>query len=124
MPALNKVQLIGHLGKDPETRFTAHGKKYCQFSVAVNRTWKSGEGEEKEATDWFNIEAWGRTGEICQDYLHKGSLVYLDGRLRTDRYEIQGEVRYFTKVVLQHMQMLDRRHEEEVALETDEPVLE
>jgi len=109
MPALNRVQLIGNLGKDPETRFTPKGSKLCHFSVAVNRRWTSAEGESKEATDWFNIEAWGRLGEICQDYLTKGSLVYLEGRLQTDQYEKDGEKRYITKVIASHMQMLDRK---------------
>ena len=118
MPALNKVQLIGYLGKDPETRITAKGSKVASFSLAVDRRWKSAEGETKEATDWFNIEAWGRLGEICQQYLHKGSLVYLEGRLRTDRYEQEGQTRYITRVVANQMQMLDRRPEE------DEPVIE
>jgi single-strand DNA-binding protein len=67
----------------------------------------------KEATDWFNIEAWGRLGEICQEYLGKGRLVYLEGRLRTDQYEKDGEKRYFTKIVLQQMQMLERKPGEE-----------
>lgn len=117
MPALNKVQLIGHLGKDPETRFTAHGKKHCLFSVAVNRSWKSGEGEEKEATDWFNIEAWGKLGEICQQYLGKGRLVYIEGRLQTDRWQDdKGETHYRTKVVALNMQMLDRKPDEQEVL--------
>jgi len=122
MPALNKVQLIGYLGKDPETRFTPKGSKVTSFSLAVDRRWKSSEGETKETTDWFNIETWGRLGEICQQYLHKGSLVYLEGRLRTDRYEQEGQMHYFTKVVANQMQMLDRRPEEEEALpvETDD----
>lgn len=113
MPALNRVQLIGRLGRDPETRFTPTGKKVAQFSLAVDRRWRTAEGESKEATDWFNVEAWGRLGEVCQQYLGKGRLVYLEGRLQTDRYEQQGETRYFTKVVAQTMQMLDRRAEED-----------
>ena len=113
MPALNRVQLIGRLGRDPETRFIPTGRKVCTFSLAVNRHWKSKEGETREATDWFNVEAWGRLGEICQEYLTKGSLVYVEGRLQTDRYEQEGETRYFTKVIARHMQMLDRRPEEE-----------
>ncbi len=119
MPALNRVQLIGYLGKDPETRFTPNGKKVCNFSVAVSRKWKSGEGEQKEATDWFNIEAWGRLGEICQQYLGKGRLVFLEGRLHTDRVEDKekGDVRYYTKVVVNQMQILDRR-----SGEPEEPV--
>ncbi len=120
MPALNRVQLIGHLGKDPETRFTPTGKKVCQFSVAVGRRWKSAEGEAKEATDWFNVEAWGKLGEICQQYLGKGRLVFVEGRLQTDRYEHEGETRYFTKVVASQMQMLDRKPgEAEVAAEEE-----
>ena len=75
----------------------------------------------KESTEWMNIEAWGRLGEVCQQYLHKGSLVYLDGRLKTDRYEDKsGETKYFTKVVVATMQMLDKKTEEEPALEVGE----
>ena len=126
MPALNRVQLIGHLGKDPETRFTPTGKKVCTFSLAVDRRWKTSDGERKQATDWFNIEAWGRLGEICQQYLGKGRLVFVEGRLQTDRYEHEGETRYFTKVIARQVQMLDRKTEEEPALEVieEEPVPE
>jgi single-strand DNA-binding protein len=112
MPALNRVQLIGYLGKDPESRFTPTGKKVTSFSVAVTRHWHTSEGESKEATDWFNVEAWGRLGEICQEYLGKGRLVFIEGRLQTDRYEHQGEIHYFTKVIAAQMQMLDRAPEE------------
>jgi single-strand DNA-binding protein len=112
MPALNRVQLIGRLGRDPESRFTPSGKQVCSFSMAVNRTWRDREGKAHEETDWFNVDAWGRLGEICQQYLSKGRLVYIEGRLRTDRYEHEGETRYFTRVVASQMQMLDRRPEE------------
>jgi|SRR5664280_913679 single-strand DNA-binding protein len=114
MPALNRVQLIGRLGKDPESRATATGKKVTQFSLAVSDRWKSAEGETKEHTEWVNIEAWGRLGEICQQYLRKGKLVFLEGRLRTDKFDDKsGETKYFTKVVALSMQMLDRKPEEE-----------
>lgn len=113
MPSLNRVQLIGRLGKDPETRYTPTGKKVTSFSVAVDRRWRNAEGEPKEATDWFNIEAWGRVGEICQNYLGKGRLVFIEGRLHTDQYEQGGEKRYFTRVVALQVQMLDRKQEEE-----------
>jgi single-strand DNA-binding protein len=103
MPGLNLVQLIGHLGRDPEGRY---------------RRWTGSDGEPKEATDWFNVEAWGRLGEICHEYLAKGSLVYISGRLQTDRYEHEGNTRYFTKVIASQMQMLDRKEAQE------EPVLE
>lgn len=120
MPALNRVQLIGRLGKDPESKFTPTGKKVAHFSVAVSNRWKSGEGESKEYTEWVNVEAWGRLGEVCQEYLKKGSLVYIEGRLKTDRYETDGETRYYTKVVALTMQMLDRKPSEEPELTVDE----
>jgi single-strand DNA-binding protein len=106
MPALNRVQLIGRLGKDPESKYTPTGKKVTHFSLAVSQRWKTG-GEMKEYTEWVNIEAWGRLGEVCQEYLKKGSLVYLEGRLKTEKYEDQeGGTRYFTKVVTQFVQFL------------------
>jgi single-strand DNA-binding protein len=118
MPALNKVQLIGHLGKDPESRTTPTGKKLSQFSLAVTRRWKTG-GESKEATDWFNVDVWGKLGEISQQYLKKGSLVYVEGRLQTDRYEDKsGETKYFTKIVAGSLQFLDRKPAEEPVEET------
>jgi single-strand DNA-binding protein len=97
MPALNRVQLIGRLGKDPESRFTLTGKKVAHFSFAVSSRWKGQDGEMKEYTEWVNIEVWERLGEICQEHLKKGSLIYLDGRLKTDKYEDKGESRFYTK---------------------------
>ncbi len=122
MPGLNRVELMGYLGRDPEVRYTPKGDKITHFSLAVSRRWKAADGSAREATDWFNIEAWGRQGEICQQYLHKGSLIYLEGRLRTDRYEHEGETRYITKVMLRSMQMLDRREPEEELHEEDDVV--
>ena len=112
MPTLNRIQLIGRLGKDPEVRATAKGSQVCTFSIAVSRRWKSGSGEDKEATDWFNVEAWGRLGEICKQYLRKGRLVFLEGHVRTDRFDHEGETRYYTKVIASQMQMLDRKAED------------
>jgi len=109
MPALNRVQMIGRLGKDPESRFTPTGKKVAHFSVAISNRWKDREGEMRESTEWVNVEAWERLGETCQQYLKKGSLVYVEGRLKTDKYEAEGETRYFTKVVAQVVQFLDNR---------------
>jgi single-strand DNA-binding protein len=101
--------LIGRLGKDPESKFTPTGKKVTHFSVAVSNRWKGRDGESKESTEWVNVEAWDRLGEVCQEYLKKGSLVYIEGRLKTDKYEEKGETRYFTKVVAQMVQFLDSR---------------
>ena len=113
MPALNRVQLMGRLGKDPEGKFPPTGKRVAHFSVAISNRWKSKEGEAKEYTEWVNVEAWGRLGEVCQEYLKKGSLVFVEGRLKTDKYEDKGENKFFTKVVALSMQMLDRKPNEE-----------
>ena len=128
MPALNRVQLIGRLGKDPESKFTPTGKKVAHFSLAVSQRWKTG-SETKEYTEWVNIEAWGRLGAVCQEYLKKGSLVYLEGRLKTEKYEDKGgETKYYTKVVAQVAQFLsdnravaaDTLIEETDAIETED----
>ena len=121
MPALNRVQLIGRLGKDPEGRFTPTGKQVTSFSVAISNRWKSG-GEMKEFTEWVHVEAWGRLGEVCQEYLHKGSLVYIEGRLKTERYEDKGETKYFTKVVALSLQFLDKKPAEEPMMQIEEEV--
>jgi single-strand DNA-binding protein len=120
MPTLNRVQLIGRLGKDPESKFTPTGKKVCHFSLAVSNRWKDKNGETREATEWVNIEAWGRLGEICQEYLKKGSLIYVEGRLKTDKYEDKGETKYFTKVVAQTLQFLDKREKDEPVMTVEE----
>jgi len=125
MPALNRVQMIGRLGKDPESRYTRTGRLVTKFSVGVGHKWKTSEGDSKESTEWFNVEAWGRLAEVCQQYLGKGQLVFVEGRQQTDRYEQDGETRFFTKVIASQMQMLDRRPEEdEPAAEMEEPVLD
>lgn len=121
MPSLNRVQLIGNLGRDPETRFTPTGKKVCHFSLAVSNRWKDKNGESKEITEWVNIEAWGRLGEVCQEYLKKGSLVFAEGRLKTEKYESNGETKYFTKVVVQTLQFLDKRDKEEPMMVEENP---
>ena len=119
MPALNRVQLIGYLGKDPDSRFTPNGKKVVHFSLAVTQHWKSA-GESKEATEWVNVEAWERLGEVCQQYLKKGSLVYLEGRLKTDKYEDKGETKYFSKVVALTLQFLDKKQADEPEMAVEE----
>jgi single-strand DNA-binding protein len=118
MPALNRVQLIGNLGRDPEARFTSNGKKYATFTLAVNRNWKSAEGDKHEATDWFLVNAWGKLAEICLSYLKKGRLVFVEGRLQTDRWDDKGETHYRTTVIAQSLQILDRKPEEPEVAET------
>ena len=123
MPALNKVQLIGRLGKEPVQRKTNKGKAVTVFSVAVDRIWKS-KDETKKGTDWFNVEAWGKLGEICQKFLQKGQLVYVEGALRTDKYEHEGETKYFTRLIASKMQMLEWKDKEEPIVEMDEEIAE
>jgi single-strand DNA-binding protein len=118
MPALNRVQLIGYLGRDPESKFTPTGKRVTDFPVAITNRWKGDAGETREYTEWVNIEAWGRLAETCHEYLSKGSLVYVEGRLKTDRYEDQGETRYFTKVVARAVQFLSGNRDDEALVET------
>ncbi len=83
---LNKIMLIGNLGKDPDLQVTADGTPFTRFSLAVNRTYKSQTGEKKAETEWFNIVAWRQLAENCERYLHKGSKVYVEGRLTQRKY--------------------------------------
>jgi single-strand DNA-binding protein len=124
MAALNRVQLIGRLGRDPEGRYTPTGKKVAHFSLAVSNRWKSREGEMNESTEWVNIEAWDRLGEVCQEFLKKGSLVYLEGRLKTDKYEENGEPRFFTKVVASSIEFLDSKSADDPVFKKQESELE
>jgi len=112
MPALNRVQLIGYLGRDPESKYTPTGKRVTDFAVAITNRWKDDSGETREHTEWVQIEAWGRLAETCHEYLGKGSLIYIDGRIKTDRYEDQGETRYFTKVVARTVQFLSENRDD------------
>ncbi|MBL8050345.1 MAG: single-stranded DNA-binding protein [Anaerolineales bacterium] len=108
---LNKVQIIGHLGKDPEMRYTPSGKPVTTFSVAVSRTWNSPDGERHNETEWFNIVAWGPLAETCKNFLSKGKHVYIEGRLQTRRWDDKEGVKHTTvEVVANEMIMLgDRR---------------
>ena len=109
MAGINKVILIGRLGRDPEVRYTPNGVPVANFSIATSEEWKDKEtGEKRERTEWHRIEAWRRLGEICGDYLNKGKQVYIEGKLQTDAWEDRdGNKRYTTKIVAQSMQMLD-----------------
>lgn len=106
MKGLNKVQLIGNLGKDPEIRYTPEGKQVAKFSMAANRTFKNKEGESIDDTQWFNIEAWSGLAKVIEDHLTQGDRIYIEGRLKTESYEKDGETKYFTKVVAREMIML------------------
>jgi single-strand DNA-binding protein len=108
---LNKVLLIGHLGCDPEMRYTPSGRPVTSFSLATSRSWTSADGERREETEWFNIVAWGNLAEICKQYLSDGQQVYIEGRLQTRGWEDDAGKKHFrTEVVANEMIMLgDRR---------------
>ncbi len=108
---LNKVQVIGHLGKDPEMRYTPSGKPVTTFSVAVSRSWNSADGERHSETEWFNVVAWGNLAEICKQYLVKGQQVFVEGRLQTRRWDDkEGQKHTSVEIVANEMMMLgDRR---------------
>jgi single-strand DNA-binding protein len=107
---LNKVMIIGHLGREPEMRYTPSGRPVTSFSVATTRSWNSPDGERREETEWFNVVAWGNLAEICKQYLTKGQQVYVEGRLQTRRWEDQeGKKHFNTEVVANEMIMLGDR---------------
>ena len=107
---LNKVMIMGNLGRDPEMRYTPSGKPVTSFSVAVSRSYMKPEGERTEVTDWFNVVAWGRLAEICSQYLTKGSMVYVEGRLETRSWEgDNGQKHFRTEVVANDVNILDRK---------------
>lgn len=120
MPTLNHVHLIGNLGRDPEARFTANGKKYATFTLAVNWASKSADGDKQEGVDWFLVNAWNKLGETCLQYLKKGRLVFIEGRLQAQQWKDKedGELHSRTIIVATNMQMLDRKPDEV------EPVME
>ena len=110
MSDLNKAQLIGRLGSDPEIRHTSNGDAVATLSVATGQTWKDrNTGEKKEKTEWHRLVAFGKLAEIIGEYLKQGSQAYFDGRLQTRSYEQDGVTKWTTEIVVQNMQMLDTR---------------
>jgi single-strand DNA-binding protein len=110
---LNKVMLTGHLGADPEMRYTPQGSAVTTFRVASNRSWKSNDGIQHDDTEWFSVVAWDKLAEICNQYLTKGTRVYIEGRLQTRSWDDKnsGEKRYKTEVIAQDMIILSARGE-------------
>jgi len=132
---LNKVMLIGRLGRDPEMRYTPSGRAVTTFSVATSRSWNTTSGERRTETEWFRVVAWGNLAEICHQLLHKGQQVYIEGRLKNYRWQDDNGVQHTrTEIVANEMIILgDRKHfksngegrgeeEDEItpSLETDE----
>ena len=107
---INKVILIGNLGRDPETRYTQSGAPVANFSVATSESWNDRQtNERQERTDWHNVVCFARLAEIAGEYLRKGSKVYIEGSLRTSSWEKDGQTNYRTEVIAREMQMLDSR---------------
>jgi single-strand DNA-binding protein len=108
---VNKVMLIGNLGRDPETRFTPEGLAICNITVATSESWKDRKtGEQQERTEWHRVVLYARLAEIASEYLHKGSKVYIEGKIRTNKWQDKsGADRYTTEVMANELQMLDGR---------------
>jgi single-strand DNA-binding protein len=124
---MNKIMLIGNLGKDPEMSYTPNGVAFTKFTVAVNRYTRGAEGERgKKETDWFNIVAWRQLAETCNTYLRKGSKVFIEGRLSQREYVAKdGSNRTAIEVVANEMEMLDRKPEQSSSAESflsDDPL--
>ncbi len=112
MASVNKVILIGNLGKDPEIRTTPQGTSLARFSLATTSTWKDASGAKQERTEWHDIVAWEKLAQICGEYLHKGKMVYVEGSLQTRSWEDQnGQKRYKTEVKASNVVMLSRRED-------------
>jgi single-strand DNA-binding protein len=110
MPSVNKVILLGNLGRDPELRFMPNGDAVCNFSIATTDSWKDKAGEKQERTEWHNIVMYRKLAEIAGEYLKKGSSIYVEGRLQTRKWQTkEGQDRYTTEVIADSMQMLGAR---------------
>jgi len=106
MSGINKCILIGRLGTDPKVRYTTSGTGVATFSMATSETWKE-QGVKQERTEWHKIVLWKKLAEVAKDYLHKGSLVYIEGRIQTRSYDKDGAKQYITEIVGNSMQMLE-----------------
>lgn len=115
MASLNKAIIIGNLGRDPETRYLADGSAVTNFSVATTETWKDkASGEKKEATEWHRINTFGKLAEICAQYLKKGSMVYIEGKINTRKWkDKEGNDKYTTEIRADQMTMLGGKASEE-----------
>ena len=106
MASVNKVILVGNLGRDPEVRFMPNGEAVCNFSIATTENWKDKSGVKQEKTEWHNIVMYRKLAEIAGEYLKKGRPVYVEGRLQTRKWEKDGVTRYSTEIIADSMQML------------------
>jgi single-strand DNA-binding protein len=120
---LNMAQIIGHLGRDPEVRYTPDGAAVANLAVATNETWKDKSGEKQERTEWHRVALFGKVAEIAAEYLKKGSLVYLQGRLQTRKWQGEdGQDRYTTEIVADRMRMLGGKGDRDTRSAGGKPV--
>lgn len=110
MSSLNKAMIIGRLGQDPDVRYTQSNTAVANMSIATSERYKDKSGEWKEKTEWHKVVAWGRTAEVCQEYLKKGLQVYIEGPIQTNKWEDkEGQTRYTTEIKALQMTMLDSK---------------
>lgn len=109
MAAVNKVIILGHLGGDPEVRFTPGGQAVANFNVATSEKWTNKDGSKEERTEWHRIVVWGKLAELCGEYLRKGRKAYIEGSLQTRSYEKDGVTRYVTEIKASEVQFLDSK---------------
>lgn len=111
MASVNKAIIVGNLGKDPEVRYTPSGKAVCKFPIATTEKW--GDGENEKHTEWHNVVAWNKLGELCGQYLAKGRQAYIEGTIRSHSYDDkEGNKRYVTEIIAQQVKFLGGKHEE------------
>lgn len=117
---LNKIMIIGNLGRDPEMRYTPSGRPVTTFTVATNRSWNTSEGEKRVETEWFNVVAWSTLAEVCKQCLTKGQQVYIEGRLQTRHWDdAEGNKHTSVEIVANEMIMLGDRRETEGSPESE-----
>ena len=108
---MNKINIIGNLGKDPEMKYTPSGTANTKFSVATTRRWTDSDGEKQEKTTWFNVECWKGLAENCNTYLKKGSKVFVHGAMECDQYEKDGNTVYYWKLNAREVEFLDKKED-------------
>ena len=120
MSSLNKVQLIGRLGKDPEVRHLDSGLTVCNFSIATSESYTNKTGEKVEQTEWHNIVVWGKLAEVVEKWVTKGMLIYIEGKLKTRKWEKENQTHYTTEIFADGMQMLSKS-EQQIQQQTNTP---
>ena len=109
MASLNKIQLIGRIGKNPDLKYSQSNKAIVNLSIATTESWKDKNGEKQEKTEWHRIVMFGKQAETCEKYVKKGMLLYIEGRLQTRTYEKEGQTHYITEIVANNFQFLEKR---------------